>query len=389
LPLGLSYKRGVQRRTLLQAPAAGLASRVAVARPEVTPRYRVVTAYRPLARPGMPGPWPGRVVRLRAPRAIDDKTDRVDRSVVRQMLGRGICALTGEPDPPRAWARLIAPDDVVGIKVNCSGHPHVVSSPELVAEVVDNLLARGVTADRICLYERFINQLREVNYTPHLPTGVRQLASNQLGSTSGHYDPFTYVEVDFFGEEDTRSNLIRPVAETFTKIINIANIKDHGASGATGCLKNIAYGSFSNVARSHEFTNGRSHTLSFIGTLAAVEPLRSRTVLQLVDGLRGVWHGGPFARNMRYVFYPKQIWLGTDPVALDTLVLDVVDEERRRRGAPSIYDRDPGRLGSRDQRDGDPRVEVLIREPGHVAFAARLGLGLADKRRIRITDLEI
>jgi Domain of unknown function (DUF362) len=378
----------VERRTFLQAPAAGLAA-ATEARPEVTPRYRVVTAYRPLARTGMPGPWPGRVVRTRSARSIDPGTDRVERAVVREMLARGLCRLTGEGDRLRAWRRLIGPDDVVGIKVNCSGWPRVVSSPEVVAEVVDSLLALGVPADRIWLYERFVNQLRGIDYGRHLPAGIKQLGSDETGTTSGHYDPFTYVEVDFFGEEDTRSNLIRVIGEQFTKIVNIANIKDHGAAGATGCLKNIAYGSFSNVARSHEFSNGRSHTLSFIGTLAAVEPLRSRTVLQIVDGLRGVWHGGPFARDLRYVFYPQQIWLGTDPVALDRLLLDVVDEERRRRGAPSIYDRDPRRLGTREQRDADPKVDVLIREPGHVAFAARLGLGVADRRRIAVTDVDV
>ena len=55
-------------------------------------------------------------------------------------------------------------------------------------------------------------------------------------------------------------------------------MKDHSASGVTGCLKNIAYGEFGNVARSHY--KSQTETLTFIGTLAAVEPLRSRTVLQ-------------------------------------------------------------------------------------------------------------
>ncbi len=53
-------------------------------------------------------------------------------------------------------------------------------------------------------------------------------------------------------------------------------MKDHGAAGVTGCLKNIAYGNFSNVARSHQ--SSKTNTLSFIGTLACVEPLRSKTV---------------------------------------------------------------------------------------------------------------
>jgi hypothetical protein len=50
-----------------------------------------------------------------------------------------------------------------------------------------------------------------------------------------NYDPLTYVEADFFGEDDTRSNMIRLISEKLTKIINIPNMKDHGATGVTGC----------------------------------------------------------------------------------------------------------------------------------------------------------
>ena len=83
--------------------------------------------------------------------------------------------------------------------------------------------------------------------------------------------------------------------------------------------------------------------LLLVGTLASIEPLRSRTVLQIMDGLRGVWHGGPFARTTRYVFYPKQIMFGTDPVAIDRLLLDIIEKERRAHGAISIWDRLPRR----------------------------------------------
>ena len=113
----------------------------------------------------------------------------------------------------------------------------------------------------------------------------------------------------FFGEEDTRSNLVRLVSEKLTKIINVPNMKEHQAAGVTGCLKNIAYGDFSNVARSHVGT--KTHTYSFIGTLATVEPLRSKTVLQVMDGLRGVWQGGPFSPERRYRFYPQRMMFGT------------------------------------------------------------------------------
>jgi uncharacterized protein (DUF362 family) len=230
-----------------------------------------------------------------------------------------------------------------------------------------------------------------VNYAAHLPGAVRIVAAetaNRYAENSG-YDPETYVEADLFGEEDTRSNMMRLVSRRLTKIINVPNVKDHGATGVTGCLKNVAYGSFSNVARTHY--RGRSHTYSFVGTLAAVEPLRSRTVLQVMDGLRGVWHGGPFARTRRYVFHPKRILFGTDPVAIDRLLIDMIEEKRKAEGAVSIFDRSKRRLRVDDvvARDADPDVNIIVREPGHVEYASTLGLGVADRARISVEDVAL
>jgi hypothetical protein len=212
--------------------------------------------------------------------------------------------------------------------------------------------------------------------------------ANQRYSNS-NYDPHVYVEADFFGEDDTRSNMISLISNKLTKIINIPNMKDHGATGVTGCLKNIAYGGFSNVARTHY--RGTSHTLTYVGTLAAVEPMRSRTVLQIMDGLRGVWHAGPFAATLKYVFFPRTIMFGTDPVAIDRLLLDIIDDERKRRGAISIWNRDEKTLDfiNGKIRDKDPDVNIIIREPGHVEYAAKLGLGISDLSQIKVQEIEV
>jgi Domain of unknown function (DUF362) len=378
----------MDRRSFVRLLAA---APLAPALPEALPKLKVVSAYAPAAVPGMPGPYPGRVVSVKSEKSVDAASNAADADVVREMMARGLCALTGERTAPAAWRRFFAPSDVVGIKVNCGGHPYVVSSYEIVAEAVRQLMALGIPPSQIYLYERFQNQLDEVDYAPHLPEGVTIVAAetaNRRADNRG-YDPAVYVEADLFGEEDTRSNMMRLVSQRLTKIINIPNVKDHGATGATGCLKNIAYGSFSNVARTHH--RGKSHTYSFVGTLASVEPLRSRTVLQIMDGLRGVWHAGPFARTRRYVFYPKRIFFGTDPVAIDRLLLDIIDDERKAHGAISIYDRSPQYLKVDDgaARDTDPNVNILIREPGHVEYAAKLGLGVADLARIKVQDIEV
>jgi hypothetical protein len=355
------------------------------------PALRVVSKYSAAATPGMPGPYPGRVVAVKSDRSVDPATGKADDETVREMMARGMRTLTGAGTTRDAWSRFFGATDVVGIKVNCGGYPHCISAYEIVAETVRQLTGVGVPISEIYVYERFQNQMDECNYAAHLPAGVKFYSAeraNRNVDNSG-YDPATYLEADLFGEEDTRSNMVRLVSQRLTKIINIPNMKDHGATGVTGCLKNIAYGSFSNVARTHQ--NGKSHTYSVVGTLAAMEPLRSRTVLQIMDGLRGVWHGGPFARTTRYVFYPRQIMFGTDPVAIDRLLLDIIENERRAHGAISIWDRSPKylKVDNGRARDADPNVNIIIREPGHVEFASTLGLGVYELDRIKVEHVKV
>jgi Domain of unknown function (DUF362) len=331
----------------------------------------------------MPGPYPGVVVRTHSERSIDVATDRAERDAVRQMISSGMRSLTGATRDADAWARFVTPKDVVGIKVNCSGAPRMCSSPEIVGEIAANLVAVGVPAKQIYVYERFENQLRTVDYGKYLPEGATVTAAESSRGSIQGYDPRTYVETSFFGEDDTRSNLVRLVSERLTKIINVPNMKEHRAAGVTGCLKNVAYGNFSNVDRSHRFE--KTNTRTFIGTLAATEPVRSRVVLHIMDGLRGVWHGGPFMQDVKFRFYPKQIMIGTDPVAMDLQLIHLIEAKRKQEGAVSIFDRAPEHLGQ----TLEPNVNPFIREPGHVEFASTLGLGVFDESKVTVRTIEI
>ena len=136
----------------------------------------------------------------------DPKTDiavlKIDGEVVREMMERGMRSLAGEAKAIDSWRRFFTPDDVVGIKVNAGGRPWVVSSHEIVAETVRQLMDVGVTPPRIFVYERFQNQMDEVNYAPHLPDGVQIVAAeraNRNVDNSG-YDPAVYLEADLFGD---------------------------------------------------------------------------------------------------------------------------------------------------------------------------------------------
>lgn len=347
------------------------------------PTYRAVTKYTAAAgKLGMPGPFPGRLSAVYRADSIDPDTEKVNAAAVREMMREGMVAFTGDKDERDAWARFIQPEDVVGIKINASGAPNINSLPEVVGEIARNLVAVGVKPENIWVHERFQHQVDTVNYAAWLPKGANVVtAESHFG-----YDPYTYVDVSFFGEDDTRSNMVRLVTEKVTKIINVPNMKDHGASGVTGCLKNIAYGEFGNVARSHYSSD--THTLSFIGTLAAVEPLRSKTVLHVMDGIKGVWHGGPFAPDKRFRFFPRRIHFGTDPVAMDRILLDIIEEKRQAEKVISVWDRSEDNLKGREFRR-NPNANSYIREPGHIDFASGLGLGIADKKRIDVREVKM
>jgi hypothetical protein len=355
------------------------------------PKHKAVTPYQSTASPGMPGPYPGEVVTVKSDKCLSADGQQIKAEVVREMMERGMRELTGERHTIDAWRHFIRTDDIVGIKVNVVGRPWCISSHAVVAETVRNLMAVGLRPEQIYIYDRFRDQLDEADYRPHVPEGVNFFAAehSNAGESSSHYDPHVYLEADLFGEDDTRSNLMKLVSERLTRIISIPNMKDHGATGVTGCLKNIAYGGYSNVARTHH--HGLSHTYWFVGTLASMEPVRSKTVLQIMDGLRGVWHAGPGARTLKYVFFPKTLMFGTDPVAIDRLLLDVIDDERKRRGVLSIWDRNEASLDFNNgkNRNEDPNTNIIIREPGHVEYAGKLGLGVHQRSNIRVKEFVV
>src|SRR5215510_10666068 len=107
------------------------------------PKYKVVTPYKPAAALGMPGPYPGKVVSVKSAKCLSEDGLKVDGEVVREMMERGMRALVGEAKAIDSWRRFFTPDDVVGVKVNAGGRPWVVSSHEVVAEIIRNLMAVG------------------------------------------------------------------------------------------------------------------------------------------------------------------------------------------------------------------------------------------------------
>ncbi len=387
---------GMDRRTFVKRTCAGSAALFltgvpALGRDEVVqPAVPPINVHEaPLAKKSplrMPGLFPGRVVEVADSRSI--VANRVSQPVIHDMLERGLKELTGENSAKAAFAKFIEPSDVVGIKINPSGAPACCSSPELVREIIDGVRSVGVPLRNILVYDRFGYEMDLGSYQALMPPGVDVIGVQDGLLDASGYDANVYVEMDFFGEWETRSYMASIVANRVDKIINVPTLKDHSASGVTGCLKNVAYGTFNNVARSHK--EPYSFTNPLIGVMCTVEPLRSKVVLNIMDGTRMVWHGGPLTQNQKFIYQAGLLLLSTDPVALDTIELEAIEKKRREEGAPSVWELNPKSL-VRDSREffEDANTNLFYRQPGHIAAAGKLGLGEADLKKIDLRKLRI
>src|SRR5262249_16082581 len=112
-PLNLS------RRQVLPATAAALATQV--------------SSTAQSTKLSMPGLYRGRVVAVHHPASIVNNAFGAEP--IKQMIERGMTALTGASDLRQAWKQFVEPGDVVGIKVNPVGAPHVISSAEVLREI--------------------------------------------------------------------------------------------------------------------------------------------------------------------------------------------------------------------------------------------------------------
>src|SRR4051794_37338590 len=99
----------VNRRTCLKAAAGGFAA--IAANPAALAQTIRATPKSVGASPAMPGPYRGRVVAVASPRVLSAGVYQPD--VVRQMMRRGMTALTGSGGWADAWRQFFAAGDVV------------------------------------------------------------------------------------------------------------------------------------------------------------------------------------------------------------------------------------------------------------------------------------
>ena len=365
-----------RRKFLLSAAGAGLLSATYSS-----------TAKAAIA-PGIPGPYPGRVSVVEHQNASRDLT--YNRDAVVSMLEKGITQLTGAPTPQDAWRSLFSPSDVVGLKLNPVARPFVISSPEVVAEIINGLRMAGVPYKNLVAYDRYRREFLQAGFDKWLPEGVRwTFASDNYSShpfqlDMDGYDASQYVEMPLvFPKADPtnphhrRSYLSNFISKDVNKLVNLCVLKHHQSAGVTVALKNMSHGLVNNVSRSHS-----SSTLNTCGTfipnIVDHPIIRQKAVLNICDGILAAYHGGPGPKVEHYVWANNTMYFSTDPVALDKTCLRVIDAKRIQMGMLPIGTAKP-----------DADSTFLNMQPEHIEIAGALGLGVFDDKKMDVRQVKL
>jgi uncharacterized protein (DUF362 family) len=272
----------------------------------------------------------------------------IDPGLLEAALGAALARAAGAATPVAAMRKLFRPTDVVGIKVNCLGGRGVSTRPEVALQLAALLQAAGVPADRIYVWDRTDRELRAAGYAISTGRGVRVFGTNE------DFDE-RLVE---WGPSASRFD--RVLAHDLTALISCSVLKDHGLAGASLTMKNW-YGVVHNPNKLHD-----DNCAPFIPHLVACPVIHDKLRLNVVDGALAQCHGGP-GRAPRWAWPYGGFLASTDPVAVDAVGRQVLEARRREVGLPPLA--------------------AEGREPGHIAGAARLGLGVADPARIERAEV--
>ena len=333
----------------------------------------------------MPGLYRGRVVAVENAASIVN--GKYQAEPVREMIRRGMTELTGGTWV-EAWKQFVQPGDVVGIKVNPVGNASgVISAPEVLREIIAGLNAAGIKNQDIIAYDRYRKQFLGAGFDKWLPEGVRvsHAAEDYEGIQQGMdgYDRDHYMDMplvlpgyDLTNLQARRSFASKFITTQVNKLINLAVLKDHQSAGVTLCLKNLSHGLVNNVARSHS-SNSMNTCGAFIPAVVSLPTIRNKVVLNIMDGIKGLYHGGPSGKP-QFVWEHRTLYFGTDPVAMDHVGLKAIDAKRLSVGMKATIDDTP-----------DAFDHFVHKQPEHIELAGAFGLGEYDEKKIDLRKIRI
>ena len=291
-------------------------------------------------RPGAAaGATKSRVVKVESPR-WRLASGQVHPGVVRQMVNAGMMRVTGKSTPEAAWRELFSPGEVVGVKFNKISRDYSGANQALVDAIAMGLTAAGVQQSDIIVLEA-------AGATFHGGTPQKGWAR----------------EYDFGSGKTLFSNLL---VNQLDAIINVPNPKHHPIASFTGALKNISHAEGTFMQGAGEFHRNKCDP--YVADINALDVVRTKVRVHLCNGLMGIFDRGAYPQPGNQ-WINNALYLSFDPVAMDTILAQVVDKARVERNRPPLQNPD-GAIST-------------------IATAAKRGLGTSDLARIEVASLKL
>jgi hypothetical protein len=272
------------------------------------------------------------------------------------------------------------PRGKVGLKINTRSGAGLSTPLQLIRAVVEALETRGFQRQDILIVDYSAYTLREAGVMPPLSAAKAEFEGSPVIAldTERYYDaewfydsplpPALQQEPQLYssargatqlaaGDEGRKSFLPKPLLFEVDFWINLAVGADDPALGVDGALANATLW---NVSNSRRFMVNQATASAALAEIAAIPELEERLVLNFISLERYQFIAGPYFNSIYTRSEPK-LWMSSDPVALDRLLYD--------------------RMNAMRLLEGFPEIEPL---PQQFPFAASLGLGEFDPRRIQI-----
>jgi len=330
----------------------------------------------------IPGKYPGTVAQVNNPKSVVDEKPQEEEAY--KMLKEGMTTLTGEKDLKEAWKQFVKPDEIIGLKVNPVAGKPLSTSHAVTKSIVKQLQEAGIPKENIVIWDRRLMQLHETGYTEENYPGIKITGTEQQDAEGGFFDKegvlygekmidkewyywadceeeYDAYTLPYMVNSGKYSYFSKICTQEIDKIINVPILKNAGPT-VTLCLKNLAYGVITNTGRLHKPLWSET-----CAEVCAFPPIRDKLVLNIVDGLRGCYEGGPGA-NPQFIYNFNTMLIGTDPVAVDRVGYDIVIAKRMEEGV---------------QEEESPNGVKFME------MAEKLELGTADPEKINRIELNI
>lgn len=260
----------------------------------------------------------------------------VREAMVGRMVDSVVMTVAGKPDIAAAWRVFVDPKDRVGIKVSTSGAPASSTHAAVISAVAAGLVASGVDAKNIVIWDRLSRHVQRAGYDS-LARTYRVVSTEGEGYDKGTkivsavmgkliIDDVMFAEKP--GEQTSSTSHVSAVLAGVDKVVHVPALADSIYAGVQGAFSGMVLDNLDNWRR---LARPPHYGDPYLPEIYSDPRIGGKVVLTILDALRPQYVGGPFPGPEFSVNYGA-VFASRDPVALDATGLRLIDDFRKDAG---------------------------------------------------------